>query len=458
VGLATGVVSPVLASEGWKPSGELSLEHLQTVAPKGFTEADKELGQSLGWFGTRDKTPQVRAPSKKPSPFVEYHNPILNQTLPLLNGDQTPIHPDTGQPRDVYRIPEGLILVDSQNKPTTQFDLTKPTIIHIHGWTPDGSLEPFYYPDRWDGYNRFVFNWHADAFDPGIMGMIPDEAEARVWAGYTFQKKPVSVDSGSDWKRVWGAAGEKLVSSYIHFWSVVGRSHYDQEIRVTGHSLGAQLGIYLVYALAVDPKTGLHRPTAPIPDRLDLLDPYVGSVFQRSTLPTHSPITLDPSFRDAQPREINLMTLLQHMLEYFQSRYQVAVVDYSAITGIWFSHDLWRFTNFQEMSAAWLGRSNVIYQHVALKATFFASVSEPRKPLLKEKKSDPAPTYDAHPLKAFTAATSTHDIPGYGKWIRSLQSSDDRDYRSFVNAGYTQYGIHTVTLQDDVFYLEEGTP
>lgn len=170
-------------------------------------------------------------------------------------------------------------------EPNPYFDLSKPTIIFVHGWKPDEAGEPttfdFQYMDEsgevvqdidlaraWieDGWNVGMFYWHQFADEDQVWA-----AEDKIWTP--------DGERGMRWRTADGAyhtEGAPTVSAAELFYQAYTQSmagYTGPEIRIAGHSLGNQMAIRLVLMIL----DGIERgdlDSAILPTRVALLDPF----------------------------------------------------------------------------------------------------------------------------------------------------------------------------------------
>lgn len=158
--------------------------------------------------------------------------------------------PLPGASSDVYEVPEGLIVVGDE-----KVLKSRKTVIFVHGWARSGVAERFHEAALWNqqGYNTFMFRWHRDAFDRGL---LPGESEHKAWNQVT----------------------RKFLKQFMFKLAPFLGKNYSHEFRLVGHSMGSQVATLFTYML--------QRYRFPLlPDRLDLIDPYVGEGFIREDSP-----------------------------------------------------------------------------------------------------------------------------------------------------------------------------
>lgn len=168
------------------------------------------------------------------------------------------------------------------------FDPNKPTIIFIHGWQPDtvknkdrfdfcysysngqGTMStPMNVLTAWKGYNIAVFYWNQFADDTLYA------AEAKIYStqGSHGMSWKYLDNSGVTHDCQSGDLGcvmpkESVTDMAFDAYSTALPQTYTQELRIVGHSLGAQIAIQLTQRVM------LRAPLLAQPTRLVLLDPY----------------------------------------------------------------------------------------------------------------------------------------------------------------------------------------
>lgn len=299
---------------------------------------------------------------------------------------------------DPWESSQGLSAIDG-------FDPARPTALYIHGWLRSSVSTPDFPNQRgWrtEGFNTLIFRWHRDAVDQGDLCMLfqvpfqcPRVSELRIWGDDTF-------------------IGERLVAQYEEFFA--GHPGYAEEVRVVGHSLGAELATYLTYRLAAE-----HHPVTPA--RLELLDPFIGSdlVASGGQLPDDAVYPVPPDRVDASSRcqshlAANIYCVMENSLYALIRDHGVAVVDYSSVTGGATARDLRLFMNYQAFNDHWMcGKSPfgsdarclvrnekvIALQHVAPVGAYFWSIEE-----------------TAQPRNGFSARTPTAALRGEPRYLR----------------------------------------
>lgn len=292
-------------------------------------------------------TPSPTASSGPTSPNAAtcrpWENPTLPANLPSLGGHD-----------DLQKVPEGLMLVDPTGRPTSELRCDTNTVIFVHGWTQTGQATNFAMPEKWraQGWNTFMFRWHRDSYDTGV---IPIAASKRT-----------------------PAVAHKLAVLISELRTRLGGSAYTGEIRLVGHSLGALVVSYAGNEAFVAAERG--------PRRIELLDPaYLIDVTPDDDQAAHA---------DEDPRYSELGSILLGL-----ARRDVRVVTYNSIVAKLFGqNDTWKVLNRQVMSNEWLGPLSVVDKHNMMIPYYFGSIARP----------PPLTTFGAF---AFSASLPTTSIP-----------------------------------------------
>jgi pimeloyl-ACP methyl ester carboxylesterase len=221
-------------------------------------------------------------------------------------------------------VPEGLTLIDSKGEAPRSAPLNcdKPTLIFLHGWSPEGASSTVAYPDAWNAaFNVFVFRWHRDSYSR----ITPFAAENRV-----------------------PAARARLDAQVAELLTRLGGDTYAHEIRVVAHSLGAQLALPLLRGRL---NAGVRKPR-----RLELLDPY---------------LWIDMRRHDA----LTGQTLPHEHVELLRGSRILGVkaVVYAASVTSLISRTLRDVTNVQVMHPGWLS-GNPSARHMRLVEYYFGSL------------------------------------------------------------------------------------
>ncbi|MHC0039050.1 MSCRAMM family protein [Pseudoneobacillus sp. C159] len=165
----------------------------------------------------------------------------------------------------------------------TYYNPLMPTIIYVHGWQKDTSLNQFretsyseqanaFIYDKWieKGWNVGVFYWNqfADDDPSQILFQVtrPEFTQRKIWT-------PVGDNIGMRWRNLKGefvttGAPNKSAAELFYDSYVAAMANHDKgvEIRFAGHSLGSQMAVRMTKLLKDNAKIDL------LPDRVALLD------------------------------------------------------------------------------------------------------------------------------------------------------------------------------------------
>lgn len=165
-------------------------------------------------------------------------------------------------------------------------DPAKPTIIFIHGWEPGTTarlsrqswLSPLPTGRRdlaaaWRarGYNVGVFYWNQFADDDCCL--IPSAVEKKIWADEPLTYRVLNSTTGRLAPIKTYPGGASVASLFVRSYRSALGDFYGAEVRLAGHSLGAQLAVHATYLLRGLAATG-RLPVALVPRRVALLDPF----------------------------------------------------------------------------------------------------------------------------------------------------------------------------------------
>ena len=178
---------------------------------------------------------------------------------------------------------DGLGITKAEGKHSAGYDPAKPTIIFIHGWQLNegyNSREILYYFDNADtsggeekfvaiewlnkGYNVGQFYWNQLADD------MTTRAQSKIWTtegGMRWKTSDGTYTADNDPTNPKHTVTELFVESYLDAMS----SHKGSEIRLVGHSMGAQIATAAGHILS---KRIINKHL--MPTRISLLDPYTG--------------------------------------------------------------------------------------------------------------------------------------------------------------------------------------
>lgn len=283
-----------------------------------------------------DVTNQVQLPeiedTEEPAPRLSLNEECSIKGIPAPSGS--------------CEAPDGLINIGG-------FNPKQPSIIFAHGWIPEYEMGVPDFPNAegWQnaGFNTFIFRFLNKASDSGegavcVVGGewfsifetvefdCPKDAEARVWA---------QNGSGSD-----------LVNAYRSFFDQY--PNYQAEIRLVGHGLGAQLTTYLSFLLHRDNYPG------PKPQRLELIDPYIGTAIGDAGKLPAEPDYPVPPIADRSGSSCkwfnneSIYCVMENSLALLDDKYDVGIAIYGSVSAGMFASDLKKFFHYQSFSANWL--------------------------------------------------------------------------------------------------------
>ena len=132
------------------------------------------------------------------------------------------------------------------------FDINKPTIIWIHGWSDD-RMSPYYtrflYSDEFlsKGYNVGIFRYQKDIINCIYEVWGADDINVEKWGFFAVCRRCYNVTRKKSREyvvdRVWrnGGAGAKLRKALEEFFGQKALEGYNQEVTLLAHSTGAQV-------------------------------------------------------------------------------------------------------------------------------------------------------------------------------------------------------------------------
>lgn len=174
------------------------------------------------------------------------------------------------------KIYDGSIWHPSEIVEDNPFDSSKPSVFFTHGMGGGGHIDN---PKIWYSmnYNVCSFLWGPFADD------MPTAGQDKVWSkGKYPSNKNILYWEGSPWPSSETRTNTEYVPDHsiteiyaAYYFDLMNREEYTgSEIRIYGHSLGAQLTVALTNYLIYGVKKGTCSP-ALLPDRVTLLDPYL---------------------------------------------------------------------------------------------------------------------------------------------------------------------------------------
>jgi hypothetical protein len=157
------------------------------------------------------------------------------------------------------------------------YDPAKPTMIYVHGWQPHRTKNfvretfhwPWYQPmgdlgRAWldDGWNIGIFYWNQWADEDWFW-----QAESKIWTPYGVEGMRWR-DANERFHDTSGPEADLAVAEIFAEYYLVALEQQDfsQEVRLVGHSLGAQLSVITAWLL-------LQEEPGMSPSRIALLDP-----------------------------------------------------------------------------------------------------------------------------------------------------------------------------------------
>lgn len=161
---------------------------------------------------------------------------------------------------------------DSDNVP---YNPEKPIVIYIHGWGGGGSIDR---PDFWTemGYNVGIFRW-------GQMAELnPFAGQSMLWGtdgelfGWERDNGTIETEDVPS-----HAVAQIFVACFNDF--IKEHGFWGEEIRFTGHSLGAQATLAMSDYMLAEIEAKRIDPNL-LPDRITLLDPYLNGLPDTTTV------------------------------------------------------------------------------------------------------------------------------------------------------------------------------
>lgn len=261
------------------------------------------------------------------SPIRTWKNPTNDSTA------------KSGLPKpELNETPEGLILYGPDGKMATQFDRRKPTVIYIHGWTPDEDVPPVPFNSAWyQDFNTFMYRWHRRSADHETAPLRAMSEIDRVTKEYL-----------ADYERLQTSLGGP------------GGGDYKQEIRIVGYSLGGMLALGMAdnAGFRNAGMTSKHRRV----DMLELITDDSGAKnIRENAFTTHSRYRLNHYTSKAA----GLKSSGVHMVNFMTT-------SLSGITAAMALPEM----NVQFMNPKWLGKDFRV-QHTEILLAYFDSYKKP---------------------------------------------------------------------------------
>ncbi|NRA63345.1 MAG: hypothetical protein HRU19_02610 [Pseudobacteriovorax sp.] len=196
---------------------------------------------------------------------------------------------------------------------------------------------------------------------------------------------------------------------------------YDEEIRIVGHSLGAQVASYATYRLHTESFTG------PKPARLELIDPFIGTdIADTGVLPTNLNYVIpapqyNPGSICGNYNNDTVYCVIENSLTILKDQHDVGIAIYGAASAGAFAYDLRKYFHYQSFSSNWLcseffwsgnpvctvrNFSVFTAQHFFPLLSYFWSIDE------------------AGPVGGYNANTATATFLGPNKWLRQKEKGN----------------------------------
>lgn len=166
------------------------------------------------------------------------------------------------------------------NVSSSYYDPSKPTLIHFHGWQPGSAQNNYARPDfHWDYANQNTLQaWKAQGWNVAIYywNQFADEAEvkdaeAKMWSANGPRGMRYRQSDGS--YRTSQAPNQSVGElAYAHITAALA-NNTSYDIRLTGHSLGNQLAMFVAKQIADGIAAGTVGQHL-MPNRVELLDPF----------------------------------------------------------------------------------------------------------------------------------------------------------------------------------------
>jgi Lipase (class 3) len=160
------------------------------------------------------------------------------------------------------------------------FSAAKPTIIYIHGWQPNTVQQ-----QKRESFNRSQFNANSDVargwidrgWNVGIFywNQLADEGEVKDAEAKIYTVDKSKFTNATRWRDVSGTyrSGPNLTvtQQFVNAYKSAMQNYTGNEVRIAGHSLGAQLAVTTASALWKEGKAGTLAANK-VPKRVALLD------------------------------------------------------------------------------------------------------------------------------------------------------------------------------------------
>ena len=225
----------------------------------------------------------------------------------------------------VYWYADGEYVRSSENMALKYFDPSKPTFVYAHGWEPSKS----------NSSNGLVEDLvtHADTLSNCDVQKV-DYASLLKEQGYNVACLgwfDYASSLTALFKYIWVEfdGGYALSVRFAQELALVLGEDYQQQVKLMGHSYGAQVAVATTYQLTKFKEDGVISNSNIIPTRLTLADPYLGSpalisgwknIAEGSIAYTNEP------FNNREPK-----TLMADCIEYIVDKNDAAVDIYGGM-------------------------------------------------------------------------------------------------------------------------------
>lgn len=173
----------------------------------------------------------------------------------------------------VYWYADGEYVRSSESMDAKYFDASKPTFVFAHGWEPDQNNSSNGLVEDLKTHSATLNSCDVEVVDYAVLLKEQGYNVACLgWFGYASSLTNL-------FKYIWVEfdGGYALSVRFAEELALVLGNDYDKEVKMMGHSYGAQVAVATTYQLTKFKEDGVISNANIIPDRVTLADPYIGA-------------------------------------------------------------------------------------------------------------------------------------------------------------------------------------
>lgn len=245
----------------------------------------------------------------------------------------------------VYWYADGEYVRSSEGMDTKYFDPAKPTFVFAHGWEPDQDNSSNGLVEDLKTHKATLNSCNVEEVDYAVL--LKEQGYNVACLGWFSYASSLTTLFQYIWLEFDG--GYALSVRFAEELALVLGEDYEQEVKMMGHSYGAQVAVATTYQLTKFKEDGVISNANIIPARVTLADPYIGSPALISGWKTAKTDSIAYSNEPINGREPK--TLMADCIEYIVNKNDVAFDIYG---GMLMAYDYYEYdgsdADFEKLS------------------------------------------------------------------------------------------------------------